>query len=521
MKIFSKILSVMLLFQLSVAHTSDGGSGSGDDEPAEAETPSASEEENNFNQIVSTLGSQNISRADSCTQLMAAYSSIQPPPAQVPAEIVTCQDLQHLSGGAGAQIRSFGNDMESEVSLDGAIVCRKPASYTIDFEGCKNAVKYYNAVFLADKAMGMQQAVRTNLKGQSVNQQTQQRMAQGDSQGAAFDGATELQEHGRNINREKVLTYVSAVGALTAAWRAIPGENKALYDCTGDNRPQNDCANSINIRDVRANKDAVGAIQVAMAGYAAKAFAAQMALKRNEQAIATINKARQPFEELGSDLMLERCQFNPADPACQTAGNRVKGQTFRPGDFNVGGPGTNNSFNMNPEEGTFGEVGAETDLGGGTTEIADMNNPFAEDARVASDILNPAGAADVQAQGGAGGGGGGVGGGGLGGGGASLGSDLSGENKDSNQDPKIKTGKVSGAYAAAGGGGYKGIARGKEDKNPFADLLKDKGPSGGVVEDRSIASGDIDGKASGLFQKISKRYNQIHADKRIQANNLE
>jgi hypothetical protein len=45
--------------------------------------------------------------------------------------------------------------------------------------------------------------------------------------------------------------------------------------------------------------------------------------------------------------------------------------------------------------------------------------------------------------------------------------------------------------------------------------------AGGVEEERSIASGDIDGKASGLFEKISRRYTQIQADKRIEAKNLE
>ena len=125
--------------------------------------------------------------------------------------------------------------------------------------------------------------------------------------------------------------------------------------------------------------------------------------------------------------------------------------------------------------------------------------------------------ASFSAGGPAGGGGGGVGGGLGGGGGASLGNDLQGEDKDK-KAKEIDANKLAGNYNSVGGKGFSAVAGGKED-NPFKDLFDSKS-SGGVEEDRSIASDD-GGKDSGLFQRISSRMTQVVAEKRIEAGNLE
>jgi hypothetical protein len=241
-------------------------------------------------------------------------------------------------------------------------------------------------------------------------------------------------------------------------------------------------------------------------------------MKNYNTAAQNIAKAKAPLQEEGNDMMIELCEANPMDPACVQRGNRVSGGgIISSGDFSLG-DGGNNAFNMNPEDATFGETGSATDLDD-KNSVASINSPFADDAKKAKGILNPAGAAQTQASGGAQGGGG-AGGGGLGGGGASLGSDLEGADTEGNKEAQIKAAQISGSYNTPGGGGYKGVSRGKEDSNPFASLFDQKS-EGGVEEDRSIASGDVDGKASGLFEKISKRYGQIQADKRVEAKNLE
>jgi hypothetical protein len=223
-------------------------------------------------------------------------------------------------------------------------------------------------------------------------------------------------------------------------------------------------------------------------------------------------------------MMLELCEFNPADPACVKRGNRVAGsRESANGTLSFDADDGVNSFNLNPASETFGEAGSETNLPDDKNNVAAINSPFKDAAQEAKGILNPADQAVVQATGGAGGGGGGGGGAGGGGGGsASLGGDLKGAQKETSGDPQVKTNKVSGTYSASGGGGYKGVGKSKEDSgNPFSSLFDQKGSEGGVEEDRTIASGDIDGKASGLFEKISSRYSKIKADKRIEAQNLE
>jgi hypothetical protein len=240
------------------------------------------------------------------------------------------------------------------------------------------------------------------------------------------------------------------------------------------------------------------------------------------QARAALEKMKEQYND-GPDMMLELCEYNPADPACTQRGPRVSGSgAMANGGLSFGGDGSSNSFDMNPAGAAFGDAGEATNLADDKNQVAGINSPFKDAANEAKGILSPASEAKVQATGGAGGGGSGGGGGGGGGGSASLGGDLKGAQNEPSGDPQVKAGKVSGSYAAAGGGGYKGIGKGKEDKsNPFSSLFDQKGSAGGVEEDRTIASGDIDGKASGLFEKISSRYSKIKADKRIEAQNLE
>jgi hypothetical protein len=60
-----------------------------------------------------------------------------------------------------------------------------------------------------------------------------------------------------------------------------------------------------------------------------------------------------------------------------------------------------------------------------------------------------------------------------------------------------------------------------DDENPLKSLFDQEGAKGGIEEDRSIASEDIDNSNSALFEKISKKYVKVHGERRIEANNLE
>lgn len=435
-------------------------------------------------------------------------------------EYQNCLHLENLSkaAGNGGLVDVKPRDW-AKSSMDQQITCTKKASYTIDYNKCVKIIGLYNAVLLAEQAMDLQQKTRTNLRHQSIQAETAKQAADGNLQQAALDATKANHQHMENMSAEKLAAYSASVTALVLGYRSIPNEKDAITACGGDV-----CELTVknNKSMILANEHNKAPLATAIGKFSAKATAAGIAWNQHKKAANTVEQIKQAMAgDGGEDLMIELCQFNPADPACAKKGERVSGtSSFTAGDFSIGSGGGNNSFDMNPSDGKFGEPGTESNLSD-ANHVADVNSPFKEEADKARGIINPAGAAQIQAAGGGGPGGGGGAGGGLGGGGSSLGSDLDAANKDGDKEAQIKTTKVSDSYSSAGGGGYKAIARSKDDSNPFASLFDKKSAAGGIEEDRSIASGDIDGKGSpGIFQKISKRYNQVYADKRIEAMNL-
>ncbi|MFP5386285.1 MAG: hypothetical protein ACLGHN_09425, partial [Bacteriovoracia bacterium] len=379
-------------------------------------------------EIIPTSGSL----SERCKAGLQNWENVNPKPPQKPEDIIICEQLRDLSGVANTELANpLDNVSVAEtviVSVDGQIKCKATATFTMDYNACKRAVTLYDAVIMAEKAMDLQQKIRTDVKGANLHKEAQQKVAEGDVQGAALDGQMSMQKHMEGINKEKLFTYIAATGALMKAWWDIPGEKQVFQRCqeVAKEGPQV-CAKTAKKPGILVNKDAKAKLQMANVAFAAKATAAQLAINQNKNNQKTIAKVKAPFETEGEDVMFERCQFNPADPACVDAGNRVRGGgvNFGSGNFDLGGGGSNNAFDLGSEGSEFGEVGAETNLDD-KNEVASLNNPFADAAKDAKGILNPAGAAQVQASGGAGGGGAGGGaGGGLGGGGASLGSDLS------------------------------------------------------------------------------------------------
>lgn len=474
---------------------------------------------------------------------LARYRQLQnasPAPATPPTPPTRSEDLEKclLLGKMGGL-----EDYEKEIteSQDKKIQCKAFGSYTLDYGGCKSAAKTYDFVLVAEKGLELTQQVRTDQKNQNLQKKVVTESQNGAGQTVAYDAAIESNQHQKAMQQEKAITYSAAVAALIAAYTRIPGENIAQKKCMegaqaggGNQQPQPQPQQALTGAEIKpvetfcgkaigkfkskliANQSAKGALAAAIMEFTAKGIAAGIKMGQFDNAAQNVAKAKTAIGEEETDMMVERCNFNPTDPACSPAGTRTPGQSFSQGDFSFGGEGENNAFGGDPTTDTATDV-ADTAIDD-KNSVAGVNSPFADDIKDAKGILNPAAAAVAKA-GGAGAQGGGGGGGGLGGGSASLGSDLAGADKEGDKEAQIKAGKVSGTYGAAGGGGFKGIGKGKDD-NPFSSLFDQKG-GGGMEEDRSIASGDIDGSASGLFQKISKRYGQVSADKRIEAKNLE
>lgn len=424
-------------------------------------------------------------------------------------------------------------------SVDQKITCDQPYSYTVDYDPCLKALAAYNIIINSESFMNLTQQVRTDTTLSKINNEAVQTASSGDTQTALYDASIKTDTHMKRIEQEKAAAYSSAVAALTVAYQQIPDEKDAIKECyraaaqlQGNSedfkqisQEQKSCEAVLDSHKdhILANQDNKAAIFEAITKFVAKGIEAGIKMNQYDKKAKAVAEVKKSYEDdAGTDMMIELCEFNPADPACVTAGPRVSsGSSFSAGEFSFGTDSGNNAFNLTPEgSGEFGEIGAPTDLDD-KNEVASVNSPFADDAKIAKGILDPAAAAQTQASGGTQGGGGGVSG-GMGGGSASLGGDLQGEDKSGDKEAQIKAGNVAGLYNNVGGGGYKAVSRGKDDKaNPFSSLFDQKSESGGVEEDRSIASGDIDGKASALFQKISKRYSQVHADKRVEAKNLE
>lgn len=451
-----------------------------------------------------------------------------------------CEILKKIAEKAGGGGLS---DTDVATSMKGEIECKKKAGYTMDFEACKNAASALNFVVNAEAAMDLQQQIRTDVKNSNIQKKANVQMAQGDAQTGMFDASIESNKHQKQMQQEKVMAFSAAVTALGTTYGRWPkAEDLIKQACLGVDAqvkaaqaaaastsapapvtaqaPQPNCEQVANSQKsvIVANEDQKGALVQAITIYVAKAAAAAIAMKQYDTKAKTVEAAKKTVTEESDDLMVERCVFNPTDPQCAKPGNRVAGQSYTGGEFSLGGGSGNNSFDMGSGSSEFGEEGEASNIP--TEAVADINSPFEDEAKKANGILDPAAAASMQPGSAPGGGGGGAGGGG-GGGSASLGSDLNGAEKEGDKEATLKATKASGNYNSAGGGGYAAVKGGKDDKNPFASLFDAKSNGGGIEEDRSIASGDIDGQASGLFQKISKRYGQIQADKRIEANNLE
>ena len=457
-----------------------------------------------------------------------------------------CYALNKISENNGhASLEAINSRDTEQISSDGQIVCWKISSYTIDYDSCVKTLRLYDGVLIADKVMDMQQKVRTDLKNQNLQQEVASKSSSGDLQNAATNAAIKNHEHMKALNGEKVAAYLTAVAALSFEYKKFPNEKFAISECTKHSGSPL-CSKVVenNFKGILPNFENRTVLASAITKFMAKAAAAGVAIDQHNKAKNSLENAQNNMKSTSKpepgfeEVMVKRCAFNPQDPACIKPGNRISGgANYNGGTFSAGGGGSNNSIVLNPEDPSMGDLGspstgfdntATNDSGlDDKNQVGSVNSPFQDEVKEAQGILNPAGKAETQATGGAGGGGGGGGGGGMGGGGgASLGNDLEGPSPDANKTSEIKAGKVSGMYGQGKGGeGFKGVGKSnsKDEANPFSSLFeqKDQEGGGGIEEDRSIASEDIDLKSLDLFQKISKRYNQVHLDKRIEAKNLD
>lgn len=539
-----------------------GGAGSGN-------TPGAADaaaEDERMNRVLDARerrtqnnSNQTSSKGTECAQLLTQVRNLKPivdPTTQQPKtpepqidsveNVKGCAALKMASDKLGLGGLTAGKD--TATTTDRRINCVMKAGYTFDWESCKSAVSAYNQVMIAEKVLFAAQGTSLNATQEKAAQDVAQRSTTGDGQAASYDAAIKVNTAKKELNQQQLAAYglaVAYLGSKLTGWQGKSDSalakkcNSSSSQNTRTNAPANtpativteqkwvaeenaNCAkamrDAVNFSPAEAfaNGDAKAALLSAILEFATKAAQAGVRADQLGNVAKQIADVKAANDEV-VDSVIDPCVTNISAPGCVKAGDRVSQNAVVGDDFQAGEGFAGNNFGSGTAETPFGEageLGTPSDLG----KVADANSPFADEAKAANGILNPAAAASVT-PGGAPGGGGGAGGGGLGGGGsASLGSDLQGEDKNT-KEKEIDPNKIGGSYSGGGGAKFGAVKDMKDDGNPFSSLFDGKG-GGGIEEDRSIASDD-GGKDSGIFQKISNRYGQIQAEKRIEANNLE
>jgi hypothetical protein len=427
-------------------------------------------------------------------------------------------------------------------TVDRKIICRMNGGYSLDFDDCVRVSKAYNAVIVAEQAMIATQSLRVAETNATQAKEVAQRQSQGDGQNAALEAAKERSQFNAQLYKEQFGVYstaVSALGAQLARWqgkgpKAIKkacekgkGASKAkdvVNTQTGiTNYDEKMCASTLDDISssilVFVNDDARSRFLSESAGFINKALVARRNAGLSENIANEISKT--PGIKDDNNTVFDPCLTSANLPECRTDGPRSPTTaSFQGAEMQFGAGGGNQAFDFNPSAGNNNlNQDDPTATGASAEKVSDISSQFESAAKAATGILNPAGEASISggSQSSAPGGGGGGGG---GGGSSALSDDLEGADSGESKEPEIKATKVAGKYAASAGGGFQGIKKGKEDANPFSSLFDSKS-EGGIEEDRSIASGDIDDSASGLFEKISKRYGQVQQDKRVESQNLE
>lgn len=440
-----------------------------------------------------------------------------------------CVALEYTAKMNGENLASA---RDQSGTMDQRIVCLKKAGYTLDYKECVATGTTYDSLQVLEKGMFTYQAQDLASTQQQLQAKAEEEAKKGNLQNAALDAQKgDVLKH-KQLNEQQLAAYGAAVGALFTALQTWPGKdvetirNRCSNRKTTDTDSPGKCMEHMKTAlggaegEVIGNTVAKKMFEAALQEYLMKAAKAGIEIHRLGKIAESIQHVKDNTVTNGDPSLFDRCVVAPGDPLCIASnGNRTNGTTFTPGDFSVGSSGDTNAFDFNSSNGGVTEFKPDGGDASGAESMVAPNNGFAESAKQAKDILNPAGAANVTpGSAPSAGGGGGVGGGG-GGGSASLGDDLQGADQDADKENDIKTTKVSGKYES-GGSGFTGIKGAKEaSANPFGSIFDQKAQHGPAttIDDASIAQDR--GPASTLWINVSKGYQKAIESNRIE--NLE
>lgn len=431
--------------------------------------------------------------------------------------VESCKALQAAAIYSKGRSKRESNKDEFP-SFDGKYKCYKSSFFNVDFKPCKAAVMAYNLAFAMEN-VGL---VAEQVDSLTYQGKLQEKIKENpdDHQMKSVEAAKKMMYRKKDHEVAKSIMFGSkgaAIAAALAAWvrpATLSKHCKEGKECcqAAAALHQDMLFENMDVK-YRMVEDVVRAVgQSAAHALLADAYKkAGDGLKKAEDEL----KEFEEVETAGFDTEISLCKINPGHPSCATApGPQGVNQATGFSGLNVGGGGglLTSDNNFKPLEGVDNFESGLQDVDEQTKADLAQKIAAAEGQRNGFVDPSPSAAVAKSARGGAGGsGGGGPGGGSSRGLGAEPKKDDAKASMLMNNGGKVSYGNSGGVNY--GGGKYSFGGNGKPAaKNPFDGFFNKDGQSNGV---RNIASDIGDKNGSGIFEKISKKYEDVKKKDRL------
>lgn len=434
--------------------------------------------------------------------------------------VVSCHSLQ-----VAASSYNMEHGADKVASFDGKYHCEKNSAFNIDFKSCKAAVMAYNGLFVTEQAGELTDQIVTGSKQVSYTKE----IAESENlQLTAVETQRKMMNHkgdSENVKGGLQTAKAATLGGLVWSWtRPSTIESK----CKDKSCCQAAAAYHEGTLFKNYNTKVAMLREVfKAAGKAASHFVLGKAYKDMSKNIKDIeDELKNEFDEVntaGVDVTTGICDINPGHASCRLGrGARTNHAAagFNGMNIDSGMNGYNSNDGFNPLDGgdnfsnQFDGLSDDekTELAAKIAATAPGKGGFVDSGPAAARFKSGPGAPGS----GTGGGGGGASASGLG---AAPKSD--GDDKSSilmNNGAKIGYGNSKGA-AYTGGSYSRKTSKKSAAANPFANAFGKKDDKSGVVR-RDLASDIGKKEGSGIFEKISRRYNSI-SDSRLMKYDVE
>ncbi|MCT4640756.1 MAG: hypothetical protein N4A33_00560 [Bacteriovoracaceae bacterium] len=418
------------------------------------------------------------------------------------------------------KLGAFRPNGDNYFSAMGGGYCVRSSALTVDYDECVKAVKATLATGLINQGGGVVSSMASTISNQNIQNDYQRDIQSGKDQ---YEAGMDLQRRQLKTQRDVHIaqTGVFSAGAtsLTSISAKIPTPKTFSNKCESDDRSQRIYYCSLmqmydddksDVSGMFANTQVKGQMMAQSANligeslkHGLQAWSFGEAMKKLQTMKDEYNTALSEVAEF--DTPLDPCFENPDAQGCEQSDVETSSNQFQMGSLNFGGTASN--FAASNLDDTLDSQQAASAGGKSSTSVGDIFG----DKDELNEKFKQIGAGKLKSAsrgGAAGGGGGGAGLGGGGGGSAGAAGVAGGSSASGYKSVKAGYGKVGSS-----GISYKRVGKAKKrrSKDPYGNLFNKDKPQ------RNIASeaNDIGDRKSGLFEKISKRYNKLSSTNRL------